>query len=99
MNNVIKLADVRAKREEIYRIGKIYGVSNIRIFGSLARNSNTPASDLDLLVTLDHQHTLLDLGGFLSDLEDLFHCKVDVIADDSIHSSIMENILKDAVAI
>ncbi len=99
MSNLVSLQKIKSMRSVIYNLASQYGVSNIRVFGSVARNTNTQSSDIDLLVTLSEDFTLLDLGGFLSDLEEVFGCKVDVVPDDSINPDMREHILSEAVAV
>lgn len=74
----IKLDDIRARREEIKRIASRRGASNIRVFGSVARGEAKPYSDIDFLVDMDPGRSLLDLGGLLMDLQELFDWPVDV---------------------
>jgi uncharacterized protein len=85
------------KRSEISRSAARHGVSDVRIFGSVARGEEGPQSDVDFLVTLESGHTLLDLGGFLMDMQDLFGRKVDVVTEKSIHWYIRDRVLKEAV--
>ncbi|MFN8525868.1 MAG: nucleotidyltransferase domain-containing protein [Chloroflexota bacterium] len=44
------LADVRSRRDQMNRIAREHGASNVRVFGSVARGTATSASDLDVLV-------------------------------------------------
>ncbi len=46
------LEELRARRNEILRLAEQYGVSNVRVVGSVARNEATPDSDVDLLMTI-----------------------------------------------
>ena len=41
---------VREHRDEILRIAARHGATNVRVFGSVARGTAGPESDLDLLV-------------------------------------------------
>ena len=43
------LEQLRSKREEIYAIASKYSVSNIRVFGSVARGEERDDSDVDFL--------------------------------------------------
>ena len=43
--------DVLARREEIVRIARAHGASDIRLFGSVARDEADETSDIDFLVT------------------------------------------------
>ncbi len=54
-----------------------YGVEEIGLFGSYARNEMKAGSDLDFLVKLN-KPTFLNLAGLLNFLEQLFQTKVDI---------------------
>ena len=43
------------------------------VFGSVARHEADSASDIDLLVDMEPERSLLDLGGLLMDLQELLH--------------------------
>lgn len=90
------LAEIRAKREELEAIGRKYGVSNIRIFGSVARGEARPDSDVDLLVTLEKGRDYFDLGGFQYLSSQLLHTHVDVVMDTHIHQKLAPYITQDA---
>ena len=87
------------KRDEILKIAAIPGVQNVRVFGSIARGEAGFASDLDILVKLDADRTLLDLIPIKQDLEDLLGCQVDVVTEAGISPYIREQVLKEAVAL
>ena len=99
MSKVINLEELRTKKQKIFELASQYGVSNVRVFGSVAKKMNTAESDIDFLVTLDQNHTLLDLGGFLTDLQELLNCKIDIVCDDSLHPDLKDTILMQAQAI
>lgn len=40
----------------------------MRIFGSVVRNDASPSSDVDFIVDLEPERSLLDLGGLIMDL-------------------------------
>lgn len=70
---------------------------NVRVFGSVARGEARPDSDIDFLVDLEIGRSLLDLGGLLMDLQDLLHCKVDVVTEKGLRNRIRTRVLKEAV--
>jgi predicted nucleotidyltransferase len=71
------LAELRARRDEILALARRYGASNLRVFGSVAREE-PDARDVDLLIDLEDGRSLLDLAGLHVELEDLLGCDVDV---------------------
>lgn len=90
---------LRTKRDDILRIAAQYGASNVRIFGSVARGEADEQSDIDLLVNMEPGRSLFDLGGLLSDLEDLLGCNVDVVTEDGLRDRIRNRVLNEAIAL
>lgn len=72
------LDELRARRDEILGVATLHGVSNIRVFGSVARGQAHGGSDVDFLVDIEEGRSLFDLGAFYADLEDLLGCAIDV---------------------
>jgi len=62
------LEALRAKREEILRIAAAHGVTNVRIFGSVARGDAGAASDVDFVVDLAIEARGFYAFGILDDL-------------------------------
>lgn len=90
---------LQSNREEILRIAAKYGAYNVRIFGSVARGEADEKSDIDLLVNMESGRSLFDLGGLLSDLEDLLGCNVDVVTEDGLRDRIRKRVLNEAIAL
>jgi predicted nucleotidyltransferase len=88
--------DLHDKRDKIMDIAARHGARNIRLFGSVARGSDRADSDLDLLVDMDAERSLLDLVALGQDLEQLLQCKVDVVTSASLHPSIRDRVAADA---
>lgn len=91
------LATLRAHRDEILELAARRGISNIRIFGSVARGDATPVSDIDLLVDFDPNHRGLDLFAFAREAQVILGRPVDVGTD--VHSIIREKVEAEAVAL
>ena len=87
---------VKARREEIIRVAAKHGARNVRVFGSVARGDSRPDSDVDFLVTIDDDRSLLDHAALLVELEQLLGCKVDVAPEDSLRPRLRERVLKEA---
>lgn len=88
---------LKTRREEILRVAAKHGARNVRIFGSVARGDSRPDSDVDFLVTIDKDRSLLDHAALLVELEQLLGCKVDIAAEDSLRPRLKERVLKEAV--
>jgi predicted nucleotidyltransferase len=86
-------------RDEIRRIAATHGVRDLRIFGSRARGEAGARSDVDLLVRLDPDRSLLDLVAVKQDLEDLLGCRVDVVTEAAISRYIRAQVVGEAVAL
>jgi predicted nucleotidyltransferase len=56
---------ITSKRDEIKQLAANYGAHNVRVFGSIARGEARSDSDVDLLVDLESDRSLFDLGGLL----------------------------------
>src|SRR5437588_7658740 len=90
---------LQTKREDILRTAYRHGAYNVRVFGSVARGEADSESDIDLLVNMEPDRSLLALGGLLMDLQDLLGCNVDVVTEDGLRDRIRERVLKEAVAL
>ena len=96
----VKMDDIVEKhRQQILTLAKKNGIRNVRVFGSMARNEAKPDSDLDLLVELEEGSSGFALGGFLHDVSNLVHRKVDVVTEKSLHPSLREKVLHEANAL
>ncbi|MCD4785737.1 MAG: nucleotidyltransferase family protein [Candidatus Eremiobacteraeota bacterium] len=93
------ISDLQPYKTEILSITRRHGASNIRVFGSVARGEAQKGSDVDFLVDLEPERSLMDLAGLLIDLEDLLDCKVQVLTEKGIHWYIKDKILNQAVNI
>ncbi len=63
------------------RLGTMYGVRDLLLFGSVARGESTPASDVDLVVEFDSDRiTLPTFLDFADDLEALLGRRVGVVS-------------------
>ena len=90
---------LRRRRASVLALAARYGISDVRVFGSVARGEEGPTSDLDLLVHLPDGAGLFLLGRFKEDLEALLNIEVDVVPDDGVKPRLRANIDKDLVAL
>ncbi|MFM9891092.1 MAG: nucleotidyltransferase family protein [Rickettsiales bacterium] len=90
------LDDIRAKKPQLLEIAAKYGVSDIRLFGSVARGEERPESDVDFLVHLAPGRDYLDLGGFQYCSSEIVGRHTDVVLDHCLHPRLAPYILADA---
>ena len=75
-------------------LGK-HDVVRASIFGSFARDEADENSDVDILVELKGEKSLLDLAGLKIELEELLGRGVDVLTFESLHPLLKERILDE----
>lgn len=85
------------KREPIKKIADRYGVTNIRVFGSMSRTEANAESDVDLLVDLGDDCSLLDRIALIQELEDLLGRRVDLVNQKNLHWYIRDKVTKEAI--
>jgi uncharacterized protein len=87
---------LKEKREEILRVAASHGARNVRIFGSVARGEADETSDIDFLVDMESDRSLLDVAALLADLRELLGRKVDVVSEKGLYWLLRRRILKEA---
>jgi predicted nucleotidyltransferase len=87
---------LQSKRQEIIQIAARHGATNVRVFGSVARGEARPDSDVDFLVKLEANRSLLDLARLLRELQALLNCPVDVVTEAGLRPRIRSRVLKEA---
>lgn len=89
--------ELQGKRKLINRIAAKYGAKRIRVFGSVARGDTIKTSDLDLLVDLEANRSLFDLGGLQFELEKSLAIPVDLVTENSLRGDFRERVLQEAI--
>jgi uncharacterized protein len=86
-------------KEEIFSIISNFlkekGAKEISIFGSYARNEETPDSDIDILMEIDPGKSLLEHIAMEQELSEMLNIKVDLHTKRSVSPYIIDEILKD----
>lgn len=78
---------------------KRHKVSRAALFGSASRGTMRKNSDVDILVDIRNDISLLDFVGMKLELEKALKRKVDLVEYDTIKPALREKILKDKVKI
>ena len=92
----MSVSEIRAKALPLLRK---YGVGRAALFGSVVRGEENPDSDIDFLVDMPSDASLLDLAGLKLDLEELLKRDVDIVTYRSLHPLLRDRILAEQQAI
>ena len=76
--------ELRRRRDTVLAIAARHGVSQVRVFGSVARGEERPDSDIDLLIDLDDNRGFADYLGFTEEIEKLFGRRVEIVLNRSL---------------
>jgi hypothetical protein len=79
----------------IISVLKKHGVLKASLFGSYVRGEQTTVSDIDILVELEEDKSLLDLIRLEMELSQVLKRKVDVLTYGSLNSLIKDTILSE----
>ena len=86
-------------RQELPALAERYGVHSLGIFGSYARHTQRPDSDLDVLVTFSETPSLLTVAALEQHLNDLLGLEVDLVMRDALKPHLAPLLLEDAVPV
>lgn len=83
-------------RGRILRLARAHGITNVRVFGSVARGDTDASSDVDLLVELESDRTLLDVVAFSDAATGMLGVEVDAATPDMLKPRVRRAALADA---
>jgi len=78
---------------------KRYGVKRAGVFGSAARGEMSPDSDVDILVEIDGDMSLLDFVGLKLELEEKLGRNVDLVEYSTLKPILKERILESELSL
>ena len=93
----LRAQKLRKYRRHLHDAAREHGVRRVRVFGSLARGEATPTSDIDLLVDLEPDRTLLDLAAFRREAQEILGVPIDVATPDMLKERIRTQVESEAV--
>ena len=82
----MRFEELQASRDQIYAIAEKYGVTNIRVFGSVVRGDADAMSDVDFMVNMREGQSVFDLVAFQGEVGNLLHRDVDVVEIEGIRN-------------
>ncbi|MHB1784457.1 MAG: helix-turn-helix domain-containing protein [Acidimicrobiales bacterium] len=88
---------VQAHRVELQEVLSRHGLSNARVFGSVARGEEDAGSDVDLLVDVPEGVGLVTLGRCQAELEELLGATVDLVPAGDLKPGVAAEVLAEAV--
>jgi hypothetical protein len=91
------LYTIEELRQRIAPIARAHGVARVCLFGSYARQSATPESDIDLKIDKGDLRSLLQLSDFRLAVEDCLQRPVDIITSTSTDHAFLREIEQEEV--
>ncbi|MCY4575357.1 MAG: nucleotidyltransferase family protein [Chloroflexi bacterium] len=88
---------VRTLKEHKPTLSKRFGVTELALFGSFARDQNTESSDVDILVTFNKPATSKAFFGVQFYIEDLLGCRVDLVTEKALRPEFRPQIEREAM--
>ena len=78
-------------------VARRYGVKKVALFGSYSNGTQTPESDIDLLIDKGELRGLFMFNGFVNTLRERLNREVDVITYASLERSLIRDCVKNEV--
>jgi predicted nucleotidyltransferase len=93
------MINIEEIKDKALPILKRYGVTKAALFGSFVRREMKDESDIDILVEIQKDISLLDFVGLKLELEETLGRKVDVVEYSALKPILKERVLSEQVPI
>ena len=90
---------VRRHCKDLVAVAAAHGVSNLRVFGSVARGEDRPDSDVGLLADFPPGLSLFGLGRREADLEAIVGTRGDLVPGTDLKPGVRERVEADLIAL
>lgn len=90
------IAALTARRQHLVAT---YGVRDLALFGSVARGTARPESDVDVLVTFDGPATSRRYFGVQFDLEDILGRPVDLVTNKALRAEFRPEVEREMIRV
>jgi len=91
--------NLKEMEKKVTLVLKKHGVKKAAFFGSFVRREATEKSDIDILVEIESDISLLDFVGLKIEIEEALGRKVDLVEYCTIKPLLKDKILKEQVVI
>ncbi len=88
-----------SQRDRVLALAAARGADRVRVFGSVARDTDHEGSDIDLLVDVPPGTSMLHLVGLQMEIEEALGVKVDLCTESELHPDLKARVLAEARAI
>ena len=88
---------LRRRRRAIIEAAERRGVTNVRVFGSSARGTDTDLSDVDLLVDLSPDVGIISLIGLEREIAEILGRQVDVVPAANLKTEVAARTFAEAI--
>jgi len=88
---------LRRRRAAIREVADRHGVSNLRVFGSVARGDDGPDSDVDIAVDLPESISLIGLAGIAREITERLGVEVDLVPAHTLHPEVAEDLEREGI--
>ncbi|CAN5398815.1 hypothetical protein BH23ACT6_BH23ACT6_04470 [soil metagenome] len=90
---------LRAARAQVLALVGETGGTNVCVFGSVATGTDGPDCDVDLLFTMGHPLSLMELYDLEERVSSAVGAKVDLVPDTALHPALGERVLAEQVTL
>jgi predicted nucleotidyltransferase len=84
------------QRDRVLALASARGAGRVRVFGSVARDTDREGSDVDLLVDVPPGTSLLHLVGLQMEIAEALGVKVDLCTESELHPTLKDRVLAEA---
>ena len=84
---------------EVRRLAASYHIRDLRVFGSVARNEDTEASDIDLLAFYTEEATIFDHAVFSCAVKRLLDVNCDILSDEILDKAGFEHMMRQSITL
>lgn len=90
---------LRRRQHQVIEAAAAHGITNLRVFGSVARGDDRPDSDVDLLADLPAELGLIGLGRAREELERVLDVPVDLVPAGDLKPDVAKRVEVESVAL